>query len=80
MNLHVLRAMLAWCTVINLAILLIWGILLRWAHDWVYGIHAKWFRMPVERFDTFHYGAMGAYKLGILLFNLVPYLVLRFIL
>lgn len=76
---EMLRRLLAWCSLINLAILLIWGMLLRWAHDWVYGIHAKWFGLSVERFDAYHYLGMGAFKLGIILFNLVPYLVLRFL-
>jgi hypothetical protein len=29
--------------------------------------------MPVEQFDAIHYAAMAIYKIGIILFNLVPY-------
>lgn len=79
MTLETLRAMLAWCALINLVILLIWGVFLRWAHGWVYGIHRQWFPIPVERFDAIHYGAIAAFKLGILLFNLVPYIALRIV-
>ena len=79
LNLETLRSMLAWCTLINFVILLIWGILLRWTHDWVYGIHGRWFRMSVERFDAIHYGAVTAFKMGVILFNLVPYIALRIV-
>jgi hypothetical protein len=48
----------------------------RLAHDWIYGLHGQWFPMPVEQFNAIHYGAMAIYKIGVLLFNLVPYLAL----
>jgi len=35
--------------------------------------------MPVEKFNTIHYEAIALYKLGILIFNLVPYLALRIV-
>ena len=28
--------------------------------------------MPAEQFDTIHYTVMAIYKMGIILFNLVP--------
>lgn len=33
----------------------------------------RWFRLSVERFDCAHYLWMALLKIGILLFNLVPY-------
>jgi hypothetical protein len=48
-------------------------------HDWIYQLHSKCFDMPVDRFDAIHYGGMAAYKMGIILFNLVPYLALRIV-
>jgi len=78
MTLEIVRAVLAWSTLINLALLLIWFMFFTLAHDCMYRMHRKWFNFSPEAFDTLHYGGMGLYKLGILLFNLVPYLVLRF--
>ena len=77
MTLEILRAVLAWSTVINLGMLLFWFLIFAMAHDWIYRLHKKWFNLSPEAFDAIHYGGMGLYKLGILLFNLVPYLVLR---
>jgi hypothetical protein len=49
------------------------------AHDWMYGFHGLWFHLSVEQFDALHYGGMTLYKIGILLFNLVPYIALRIV-
>ena len=45
--------------------------------DWTYGFHGKWFRLSAEDFDRVHYRGMLTFKLGIFLFNLVPYPALR---
>ena len=76
MDLHVVRDVLLWCTVINYGVLLCWLLVFILAHDWMLRLHGRWFRMPVEQFDTIHYAAMAIYKLGILLLNLVPYVAL----
>jgi hypothetical protein len=47
------------------------------AHDLIYQIHGKWFKLSAERFDAFHYSGMGFFKIGIILFNIVPYFALR---
>ena len=39
------------------------------------GIHGKWFRLSDERFDAAHYSGMAHFKIGIMLFNLVPLIV-----
>jgi len=76
MNLELARHVLLWCTVVNYGVLLWWFLFFRFAHDGMYRLHGRWFRMPVEQFDAIHYAAMAIYKIGILLFNLVPYVVL----
>lgn len=77
MTIETLRDMLAWCTVIDYIILLIWFFFILFAHDWMYRIHSKWFKISREKFDEIHYAGMALFKIGILLFNLAPYLALR---
>ena len=77
MTVEALRDMLAWCTVIDYIILLIWFFLIVFAHDWLYRIHSKWYKISREKFDEIHYAGMALFKIGILLFNLAPYLALR---
>ena len=70
---------LLWCLVINYGILLLWFLVFRFSHDWMFRLHSRWFHMSKERFDSIHYAAMAAYKVGVLLLNLVPYVALRLI-
>lgn len=76
MTLETIRAVLGWCTLINYAVLVIWFLAFLFAHDWMRKLHTRWFRLPAAHFDAIHYAGMGLYKLGIFLFNLVPYVAL----
>ena len=78
MTLELLREFLAWCSVINLGLLFLWFFGFMIARDWIQQIHGKWFRLKPETFDAMHYAGMGIFKACILIFNVVPYLVLRF--
>lgn len=77
MTIEVARKALLWCTVINYGILLIWFLFFMLAHDWMYLLHSRWFHLSVDQFDMLHYGGMAIFKIGIILFNLVPYIALR---
>ena len=79
MTLETVRDVIAWCTVINLILLLWWYALFTLAHDWMYRFHGKWFKISVETFDAVHYAGMALFKIGIFLFNLAPYLALRIV-
>ncbi|GAA5785925.1 hypothetical protein YWS52_22480 [Chitiniphilus shinanonensis] len=71
-----LKDFLLWSTVINYIVLLVWFGALVVAHDWVYRLHTRWLKLSPAAFDAVHYGGMAAYKIGILLFNLVPLIAL----
>ena len=77
MTFETIRAVFAWCSVINIGLLLWWLIFFFLARDWMYQIHCKWFKLSEEKFDTIHYAGMAIFKIGIFLFNLVPYLAMR---
>ncbi len=79
MTIEITRDVLAWCSVINVGILLFWWVWFMLAHDFMYQLHGKWFKLSVERFDAIHYSLMGFFKVGIILFNLVPYFALRIV-
>jgi len=76
MSVETVRIFLLGCSVINYAILLVWFLVFVFAHDWIERIHGRWFRLAPEQFDTMHYAGMSLFKIGILLFNLVPFVVL----
>jgi hypothetical protein len=76
MSIEVMRRFLLWCTVINYGILLVWFLFFAFAHDGIQRIHGRWFRLPSDQFDAVHYSGMAIFKIGIMLFNLVPFVVL----
>ncbi len=79
MTLETIRNVLAWCLVMNLGLLLWWLLFFTLAHDWTYRYHSKWFNLSVDKFDAIHYGGIALFKIGVLLFNLVPYLALHIV-
>lgn len=79
MSIEIVRTTLAWCAVINIGLLLWWFLFFALAHDWVYQLHNRWFKISGERFDAIHYAGMAFFKLSIFVFNLTPYLALRII-
>ena len=72
MTANEIKEFLLWCLGINYAVLLVWFGVFVCAHDWMYRLHTRWFRLPVESFDALHYAGMSIYKIGVLLLNLVP--------
>ena len=77
MDIGLLREFLFWCTVINLGLLLWWFLFVALAHDWTYRMHSRWFKLSPQTFDAIHYAGMALFKIGIVFFNLVPYIALR---
>ena len=79
MTIEITRDFLGWCSIINMGLLLWWFMFFTLVHDLVYRIHSRWFKLSVERFDAIHYAGMAFFKVGIILFNIVPYLALRIV-
>lgn len=75
MPLETLRGFFLWCTIINYCLLLLWTALFFFAPSWRQ-MQRRWFKISDETFDALHLGGMGLFKLGIVLFNLVPYIAL----
>jgi hypothetical protein len=76
MCIETVRGALLWCAVINYGLLLLWFLPFTLPHGWMYRLWSRWFRLPAEQFDGLNYALMGMYKMGILMFNLIPYVAL----
>jgi hypothetical protein len=68
---------LLWCTVINYALLMVWVAMVVFAKEPCYRLTSRWFSVPLASFDLVNYAGIAAYKLAILMFNLVPLLALH---
>ncbi|KAF0810849.1 hypothetical protein A167_00336 [Alcanivorax sp. S71-1-4] len=71
-----LKALLWWSALINYLFLFIWFGAITLAHDAIFRLHTRWFALSMPTFDALHYGGMALLKIGILLLNLTPLLVL----
>ncbi len=72
MNPDIIKALLLYSIAFNYVMLLIWFVVFSFAHDWLYRLHSRWFRISVESFDAIHYAGMAVYKIGLILFNIAP--------
>ena len=79
MNPEDIKCFLLASLLINYGILLVWFSVFALAHEWLYRLHTRWFRIPAESFDAMHYMGMAVYKIGIILFNLVPLIALAIV-
>jgi hypothetical protein len=67
-----LKHVLLWCVGLNYLVLFVsFGVFVL-AHNWMYGMRTRWFKLSVETFDALHYAGLSVYKIGIILLNLVP--------
>ena len=76
MSIIILRDFLFWSAVIHIGLLLWWLLFFTFAHDLVYRMHTRWFKLSHERFDAIHYAGMACYKILIFVFSIVPYFAL----
>ena len=74
---QVVSEFLLWCVALNYAVLIAWFVVFVLARSWMRKLHGRWFHISDESFDCVHYAGMAVYKVGILIFCLVPYLALR---
>jgi hypothetical protein len=79
MDLDLLSRFLLYCLAVNYAFLLLWFVAFAGARGLVRRLHGRWFELSDASFDAIHYGGMGLFKLGILIFNLAPLIALQFL-
>ena len=72
MTTNTIKHVLLWCVGFNYLVLFIWSGVFVFAHDWMFRMHSRWFKLSVETFDAIHYAGLVVYKIGIILLNLVP--------
>lgn len=76
MDMHTLTSFFMWCTVINCSLLLVWALLFIVAPGMLYSLQKRWCPVSRETYDVIMYCFLGAFKIIVLVFNLVPYVAL----
>lgn len=72
-----LLAVLGWCTLINMGMLVVASIAIVCCGGPVRRIHQKWFNLSDEDLQREYFRYLANYKILTLIFNLVPYLAIR---
>ena len=76
MSVDTIKDVLLWCAIVNYGLVLAWFLPIAFARERLYGLWGRWFRLAAEQFDALSFSCMAIYKVGILLFNVVPYIAL----
>lgn len=76
MDLAPLTALFGWMTLLNTMFLVFASLVLVAGRQWVTGLHARLTGVPAEQIPALYFAWLGAYKRGVILFNLVPWLAL----
>jgi len=76
MSIEQVRDLFMWCSIINVALLLLSSLMCIFAADWVYRRHSKFFKISREAFNVAIYSFIGVWKILIILFNIVPWIAL----
>jgi hypothetical protein len=79
MSITTIKDALLWCSVINYGILIVWVALSWRAGDLCFRLSGKPFRLSQDQFNAIQYGGIVVYKIGIVLFNVIPYIALRLV-
>ena len=79
MTLDMLTAFFGWMALINIAFLTISSLMLMMMKDWVAELHGRLYGVDAAKVKHTIYGWLGAYKILLLIFSLVPYIALRII-
>ena len=79
MDLNTLRSFFMACTILNGILLIVISLVLMTAGGWVYRLHERWFPMSRATFTAIIYAFLGVYKIIVIAFNLVPWIVLQWV-
>jgi len=74
MTIYQIRDFLMWCSIINVALMIVMFLFCWLGRDWVYKIHSKIFPITESQFNAILYSFFGAYKLFIYFFNIIPWI------
>ena len=79
MDIQTLTSFFMWCTIINGGILILMAMILLFAPDFAYRMQSRWIPITRQTFDVVYYATIGFFKVLVIFFNVVPWVVLLLI-
>ena len=76
-NVDEIIVFLGWCTAINLGVYILSALFIFGFKNFTINIHSKISGVKSSELPHLYFNYLGNYKIGILLFNLTPYIALK---
>ncbi len=76
-NLEILREFFGWCTIINVAILLLSTLLIIALRSKVASLHGSLFSLDEKDLSRAYFQYLAQFKIAVIVLNIVPYVALR---
>ena len=73
MDVETLTAFFMWCSAISAGIYLVWVLFLLLVPDFVYAVQTRWFPIQRATYNAIMFSFLGAFKVLLILFVLVPW-------
>ena len=77
MDIEMLTRFLAWCSVVNIVLFLLWSFFVMVLSEFTFNLQRRFLNISRDFFNAANYAGLGLFKLFIWCFNLTPYLVLQ---
>lgn len=77
MSIDQLTQFFGWCTIINMGVIMVTSILLVFFRQSIARIHHRMMAVPESGLYRLYFQYLAAYKILLLVFNLVPWLALK---
>jgi hypothetical protein len=79
LDIPTLQSFFMWCTILNFGILILTSLILTIGGDFAYWVQSKFFNIPRQTFDVAVYCWIGFFKIIVIVFSFVPWMVLLII-
>jgi hypothetical protein len=79
MTIDTLTGFFMWCSIISAGVYLLWVVFFLLMPDFVYSVQTRWFPIPRETYNTIMFSLLGAFKITLIIFVIVPYVSLLII-
>ncbi|WP_428200064.1 DUF6868 family protein [Aliivibrio salmonicida] len=76
-NINDITVFFGWCSVINMGFLVFAALFLTLFNDFIINVHSKILGISSSELPSLYFKYLANYKIGIIIFNLVPYIALK---
>jgi hypothetical protein len=77
MDINQITTFLGWCTAINMCALVFAAVFIIIFKDFAINVHSKLTGVSTLKLPELYFSYLANYKIGVLIFNLVPYIALK---